>query len=100
MEFGLSAQDVELLAEYYGTIPPAAYFEELSRNPGAYRPARGWRSPLGLGAAAGVFGVAPLRGSAVLGRRDGAVNCVCVIPWLLGLYSDSPGHQKLCAGGC
>jgi len=88
---GLSAQDVELLAEHYGTIPPAAYFEELSRNPGAYRPARGWRSPLGLGVAAGVFGVAPLRGSAVLGRRDGAVNCVCVIPWLLGLYSDSPG---------
>ena len=37
---GLGAQDVELLAEHYGTTPPAAYFEELGRNPAAYRPAR------------------------------------------------------------
>ena len=88
---GLSAQDVELLAEHYGSIPPAAYFEELSRNPGAYRPARGWRSRLGLGAAAGAFGVAPLRGAAVLGRRAGGVIGTFEIPLLLGLYSDSPG---------
>ena len=88
---GLSAQDVELLAEHYGTIPPTAYFEELSRNPGAYRPARGWRSRLGLGVAAGAFGVAPLRGAAVLGRRAGGVIGTFEIPLLLGLYSDSPG---------
>jgi M6 family metalloprotease-like protein len=88
---GLSAQDVELLAEQYGSTPPAAYFEELARNPGAYRPARGWRSRLGLEAAAGAFGVAPLRGAAVLGRRAGGVIGSFGIPLLLGLYSDSPG---------
>ena len=88
---GLSAQDVELLAERYGSTPPAAYFEELARNPGAYRPARGWRSRLGLGAAARAFGVVPLRGGAVLGRRAGGVIGTFEIPLLLGLYSDSPG---------
>ena len=88
---GLGAQDVDLLAEQYGTTPPAAYFEELARNPGAYRPARGWRSRLGPGAAAGAFGVAALRGAAVLGRRAGGVVGTFEIPLLLGLYSDSPG---------
>ncbi len=88
---GSGAQDVELLGERYGTIPPAAYFDELARNPGAYRPARGWRARLGLGAAAGAFGVSPSRGAAVLGRRAGGVVGTIEIPLLLGLYSDSPG---------
>ena len=88
---GLSAQDVELLAEHYGTTPPAAYFEELARNPAAYRPARGWRSRLGLGAATGALGVAALRGATVLGRRPGGAVGAFEIPLLLGLYSDSPG---------
>ena len=88
---GLSAQDVELFAEQYGSTPPAAYFEEIARNPGAYRPARGWRSRLGLGAAAGAFGVAPQTGAASLGRRAGGVIGTFEIPLLLGLYSDSPG---------
>ena len=87
---GLGAQDVELLAEHYGTTPPAAYFEELDRNPAAYRPARGWRSRLGLSAATGAPGVAALRGAAVLGRRAGGVVGTFKIPLLLGLYSDSP----------
>ena len=86
----LGAQDVELLAEHYGTTPPAAYFEELGRNPAAYRPSRGWRSRLGLSAAVGAPGVAALRGAAVLGRRPGGVVGTFKIPLLLGLYSDTP----------
>ncbi|MCH7889916.1 MAG: M6 family metalloprotease domain-containing protein [Gemmatimonadetes bacterium] len=88
---GLRAQDVELLAEHYGTTPPPAYFEELTRNPGAYRPSRGWRSRLGLRAVVGNPGAAALRAAAVLGRRAGGVLGTIEIPLLLGLYSDSPG---------
>ena len=87
---GLGAQDVELLAEHYGTIPPEAYFEELSRNPAAYRPARGWRSRLGLSAPAGAPGVAALRAAGVLGPRGGGVVGTFEIPLLLGRYSDTP----------
>ena len=87
---GLAAQDVELLAEHYGTIPPTAYFEELARNPYAYRPARGWRARLGLSAAVGAPGVAGLRAAAVLGRRAGGVIGTFKMPLLLGLYSDTP----------
>ena len=87
---GLGAQDVELLAEHYGTTPPAAYFEELGRNPAAYRPARGWRSRLGLSAATGAPGVAALRELKVLGPRGGGVVGTFEIPLLLGLYSDTP----------
>ena len=87
----LGAQDVELLAERYGTTPPPAYFEELARNPGAYRPARGWRARLGLSAALGAPSGAALRAAAVLGRRAGGVIGTFKIPFLLGLYSDTPG---------
>ena len=87
----LGAQDVELLAEHYGTTPPAAYFEELARNPGAYRPARGWRARLGLADVVGNPGGAALRAAAVLGRRAGRVVGTFKIPLLLGLYSDTPG---------
>ena len=86
----LGAQDVELLAEHYGTTPPAAYFEEIGRNPGAYRPARGWRSRLGLSAVTGAPGAAALGGLTVLGPRVGGVTGTFKIPLLLGLYSDSP----------
>ena len=88
---GLRAQDVELLAERYGTTPPAAYFDELARNPDAYRPARGWRSRLGLGPAAGAPGAAALGAAAVLGRRAEGVVGTFKIPLMLGLYSDTPG---------
>ena len=88
---GLGAQDVKLLAEHYGTTPPAAYFEELGRNPAAYRPARGLRSRLGLSAVTGAPGVAALRRAAVLGRRAEGVLGTFEIPLLLGLYSDTPG---------
>jgi M6 family metalloprotease-like protein len=87
---GLGAQDVELLAEHYGTTPPAAYFEELGRNPTAYRPARDWRSRLGLSAAIGAPGVVALGALNVLGPRPGGVVGTFEIPLLLGLYSDSP----------
>ena len=87
----LGAQDVELLAERYGTTPPAAYFEELARNPGAYRSTRGWRARLGLSAALGTPSGAALRAAAVLGRRAGGVIGTFKIPFLLGLYSDTPG---------
>jgi M6 family metalloprotease-like protein len=86
----LGAQDVELLAEHYGTTPPAAYFEEVGRNPVAYRPARGWRSRLGLSATTGAPGVAALGALNVLGPRPGSVVGTFEIPLLLGLYSDSP----------
>ena len=86
----LGAQDIELLAEHYGTTPPAAYFEELARNPAAYRPARGWRARLGLSAAVGAPGGAALRAAGVLGRRAGGVVGDFKIPLLLGLYSDTP----------
>ncbi len=88
---GLAAQDIEWLAEHYGTTPPEAYFEELARNPGAYRPSRGWRSRLGLAAVVGPPGAAALRGAAVLGRRTGGVIGTFEIPLLLGRYSDTPG---------
>ena len=87
---GLGAQDVELLAEHYGTTPPAAYYEELGRNPAAYRPARGWRARLGLGPAVGAPGVAALRAALALGRRTGGVVGTFETPLLLGLYSDTP----------
>ena len=86
----LCAQDVELLAEHYGTTPPAAYFEELARNPAAYRPARGWRARLRLSAAVGAPGGAALRAAGVLGRRAEGVAGDFKIPLLLGLYSDTP----------
>ncbi len=86
----LGAQDVEMLAEHYGTTPPGAYFEEIGRNPGAYRPARGWRSRLGLGVGTGAPGIAALRGLPGLGPRGGSVTGTFEIPLLLGLYSDTP----------
>ena len=42
------AQDVEMLAQHYGTRPPEAYYAEIQRNPRAYRPLRGWRPRLRL----------------------------------------------------
>ncbi len=87
---GLGAQDVEWLAEHYGTTPPDAYFEELARDPAAYRLARGWRARLGLSPAVGIAGAAALRAAAVLGRPAGPVVGTFEIPLLLGLYSDTP----------
>ena len=87
---GLAAQDVELLAEHYGTTPPDAYFEELARDPAAFRPARGWRARLGLSPDVLFPGAAALRPAAVLGRRAGPVVGTLEIPLLLGLYSDTP----------
>jgi M6 family metalloprotease-like protein len=88
---GLGGQDVELLAEYYGTTPPDAYFEQLGLEPSAYRPARGWRARLGLSPDVGAPGPAALGPAAVFGRPPGSVSGTFEVPLLLGLYSDTPG---------
>jgi hypothetical protein len=36
-----SAQDVEMFGERYGTRPPQVYYEQLSRDPGAFAFTRG-----------------------------------------------------------
>jgi M6 family metalloprotease-like protein len=87
---GLGAQDVEWLADHYGSTPPDAYFEELARDPAAFRPARGWRARLGLNPDVVLPGAAALRAAAVLGRRAGPVIGTFEMPLLLGLYSDTP----------
>ena len=87
----LAAQDVELLAERYGTTPPDAYFEQLGADPSAFRPSRGWRARLGLSPDVGAAGALPLGPAAVLGRRSGGVSGTFEVPLLLGLYSDTPG---------
>ncbi len=87
---GLGAQDVELLAEHYGTTPPDAYFEEIARDPAAFRPSRGWRARLGLSPDVLLPGAGALRAATVLGRRAGPVAGTLEVPLLLGLYSDTP----------
>lgn len=84
------AQDVEMLAEHYGTRPPAAYYDEIQRNPQAYRPVRGWRPVLHLDNAASGPRVSPSRGAKILTRLQGAVTGTFKFPLLLGLYSDTP----------
>ena len=84
------AQDVEMLAQHYGTRPPEAYYAEIQRNPRAYRPLRGWRPRLRLENAAVGTGIDPSTGARILGRRQGAVTGTFRLPLLLGLYSDTP----------
>lgn len=108
----LAAQDdVVLLGLRYGTRPPAAYVEFKARNPRAFEFSRAWmaRNPrLRLvergggqppevqlrerpGAASGparASGAADVTGpSAVLGRRDEAVEGTFRFPLLLGYYA-------------
>ncbi len=86
----LSGQDVEMLAREYGTTVPAAYFEELQRNPDAFRFGRGWR-PEARADAGELFRTGDFRGAATLGRREGGVSGTFTFPLILGLYRDSPG---------
>ena len=84
------AQDVEMLAEHYGTRLPAAYYDEIRRNPQAYRPLRGWRPTLHLDNA--TFGRRgnPLKDIKIQAGPQGPVTGTFKFPLLLGLYSDTP----------
>jgi len=88
----LSAQDVEMLGRRYGTTPPPGYFQEMARNPNAYRFTRGRAAPERMVARAralvGSAGVAALGAPAAVGPR--AVTGTFRIPVVLGLFSDTP----------
>lgn len=89
-------QDVELLGEIHGTRPPVGYFEELRRNPDAFRfqeegrqrlariqeYSRGWSFQQHL----------LLRGGPALslGPRSEPVVGTFHFPLILGLFSDFP----------
>lgn len=110
-----SAQDVEMLGRRYGKRPPDAYYDELARNPDAFRFSRG-RSlrmreaaerrrlargggPADRGGAPDTANGGPVRvgpsgvgGPAAvgLGPRDQPVVGDVHVPVVLGLFSDSP----------
>jgi M6 family metalloprotease-like protein len=92
---GALAQDVEMLGRHYGTRPPPAYYQELARNPEAFRFTRGRAArmresaPLLAPGAGGAATSGPLRG---LGPPSGPVEGSFRIPVVLGLFSDS-GQQ-------
>lgn len=84
----LAAQDIEALGERYGTVPPAAYFEQLAADADAYRFGGGRTARLRARMAAeAALDPGVLR---VLGPRDGPVLGTFRIPVVLGLFSDSP----------
>jgi len=110
---GTSAQDVEMLGRRYGKAPPAAYYQELARNPTAFRFARGRSlrmraaaaaragaapglggrgggaaAPAGVGGPAGAGAGGPA--TAGLGPRDEPVVGDFYVPVVMGLFSDSP----------
>jgi M6 family metalloprotease-like protein len=96
-----SAQDVEMLGRRYGTRPPDAYYQEMARNPNAFRFMRGRAARMreaatlravrratapGGPAGAGSGGPAGVG----LGPRDEPVVGDIHVPVVLGLFSDSP----------
>ena len=84
----LVAQDVEALGERYGTLPPAAYFEQLAADPDAFRFARGRTARVRARMdAEAALDPGVLR---VLGPRSGPVLGTFRFPVVLGLFSDSP----------
>jgi M6 family metalloprotease-like protein len=93
----LAAQDVELLGEVYGTRPPDGYFQELQRNPGAFRFDREGPERLRMlrdGPLPGAAGVAlnEIPRTTGLGPRPGPVVGVFRFPLVLGLFSDEPSE--------
>lgn len=87
---GVAAQDVEHLAEHYGTPLPDTYFELRARIPDAFRFEHGRAArarAAGRIRAPGPGGPGPLR---ALGPREGPVEGEFRFPVLLGLFSDSP----------
>ena len=93
-----AAQDVEMLGRRYGTRPPDAYYQEMARNPDAFRFTRGRAARMrnaaalrGQGTAGGPAGVGTSGPAAAgLGPRSEAVVGDIHVPVVLGLFSDSP----------
>ncbi len=94
---GLGAQDVEKLGEYHGTRPPAGYFDELERNPEAFRFEMEGRERL--------MHVQSLRGmrfddavrrqgspALSMGPRDEPVVGEFRFPLILGLFANGPAE--------
>lgn len=86
----VTAQDVELLGERYGTPLPDGYFQVFAADPGAFQFSRGRTLRLRQerqrlqdpGGGPGLL--------KILGPREGTVQGTYEIPVLLGLFSDSP----------
>ena len=102
-----SAQDVEMLGRRYGKRPPQAYFDEMARNPDAFRFSHGRpermrnaavaRSTLGPSGVPAP-GAAPRGPAAVgIGPRDTPVVGDFHIPVVLGLFNDSPATPPVTA---
>jgi M6 family metalloprotease-like protein len=88
---GVSAQDVEMLGERYGTRPPQAYYDARARDPGAFQFTRGRSQDLRIQfeAAPGARSPAPAGPSLTLGPRTGTVEGTYRVPVVLGVYSNS-----------
>lgn len=91
-----ASQDVEMLAEHYGTPLPEAYFRTRAALPGAFEFSRGRAVRLRERLASAGFPQVRLDATrvdplAILGPRDGPVAGTFRIPVLMGLFSDSPG---------
>lgn len=84
-----------MLGRRYGTRPPQGYYQELARDPEAFRFTRGRASAARMLEAVRSMDAGPARASAAggpsraLGPRDAVVGTYR-IPLLLGLFSDSP----------
>jgi M6 family metalloprotease-like protein len=107
-------QDVEMLGQRYGTRPPAAYYDRIAAEPGAFRFSSAWtprlRNVLQLrepgegdgGEEEGLSGFLPGPSRAVEGgslesssaagflARGAAVEGTFRFPLIMGLFADSP----------
>lgn len=94
---GLGAQDVEKLGEYYGTRPPAGYFDELERNPEAFRfEVEGRERLMQMQSLRGMrFGDAVRQQGSValsMGPREEPMVGEFRFPLILGLFADGPAE--------
>jgi M6 family metalloprotease-like protein len=93
------AQDVEMLGRYYGNEPPAAYYEELARDPRAFRFEREGRERLlhmqqwrGTRFPDVILRYGPAARS--IGPRDVPMVGDFHFPLVLGLFADTPGEPE------
>ncbi|MDA0329517.1 MAG: M6 family metalloprotease domain-containing protein [Gemmatimonadetes bacterium] len=84
----ITAQDVEMLGERYGTRPPAGYYEAMRQEPGSFQFRRGMARPR-LDFALFDGGAASSVPQLGLGPRSGPVIGNYSIPVVLGLYNNS-----------
>jgi M6 family metalloprotease-like protein len=89
------AQDVELLAERYGTALPDGYRRTVRADPEAFRFVHGRAARLRVELAEAGGDMARIRSlpagpRPVIGPREGPVTGTFRIPVVLGLFSDSP----------